>query len=325
MTDYKAPIIFLNIIFGFTVTYLIEKRIIPFLGAKAKQPLYEDGPSWHSIKNGTPTMGGIAFVLAISLSLIFSSMALYALGMKSESLSLIIALSFCFFNSLIGIIDDLTKIKRKENEGLSAKQKILLQLVFAVIFIVLRKVCFDDPTVIALWGFNYDIGVLYYPLCIILLLGIVNCANLTDGIDGLATSVAFAIGTVILFAFGENISVGVISSSFVGATLAFFLFNRNPAKIFMGDTGSLFLGALVVSSAFSSGLPFYAVPLGVVYVVEGISVILQVTIFKLTQKRLFKMAPLHHHLEKTGMKEDQICLCAVIITLLTAIISFIIM
>ena len=159
-------------------------------------------------------------------------------------------------------------------------------------------------------------------ISIFLLLGIINCANLTDGIDGLATSVAMIIGIVyaILGAYIYYSST-LISVSLIGGALAFLYFNTNPARIFMGDTGSLFLGSLVAGIAFSINKPLSIIPIGIVYVIEGVSVILQVVSFKLTRKRIFKMAPLHHHLEKCGMDENRICVIAVAITLLAFCIA----
>jgi len=151
---------------------------------------------------------------------------------------------------------------------------------------------------------------------VIILLGIVNCANLTDGVDGLASSIAFTIGTVLFLTLSDMAEISVISAAMTGATLGFLFFNVNPAKIFMGDTGSLFLGALVASLSFSLGNPLIAILLGGVYVIEGVSVILQVVFFKLTGKRIFKMAPIHHHLEKCGLSENRICILAVIATLM---------
>jgi phospho-N-acetylmuramoyl-pentapeptide-transferase len=170
-----------------------------------------------------------------------------------------------------------------------------------------------------------DLGIFYYPLSLVLLLGIVNCANLTDGIDGLASSVALTIGSIFLLVSSINIDVSILSSALIGGTLGFLLFNAHPARIFMGDTGSLFLGALAVCLAFSIGNPMIIILIGGVYVIEGISVILQVAVYKATQKRVFKMAPLHHHLEKCGMEESRICTLAVLVTLILSSFALLIL
>jgi phospho-N-acetylmuramoyl-pentapeptide-transferase len=306
----------LSFLFVGISTLLIERKLIPLLSSKTKQPIYEEGPSWHLSKSGTPTMGGLAFIISITVCLITMSFILINAGRHALAGSLIISLIFCVGNSIIGIVDDLTKIKRKENAGLTPAQKLIFQFALSVIFLMARRRFLNDSTVISLADFKLDLGILYYPLAIILILGIINCANLTDGIDGLASSVALIIGGA-FFIIGLNApDVSILSSVLMGGACGFLIFNSNPARIFMGDTGSLFFGALVTCIAFSYGNPLIILPIGGVYVIEGVSVILQVTVFKLTHKRIFKMAPLHHHLEKSGVSEGQICAIAVFATLL---------
>ena len=303
-------------IFSLTLTVIIERLIIPILSGKAKQPIYEEGPSWHLSKSGTPTMGGLAFLISSLFTILPASLYfIFHLGNTEVGFSLLLAIVFSLGNSLIGIFDDTLKLRRKENAGLSPMQKLGLQLLLAIIFLMARRYLFGDTTVISLASFEIDLRFFYYPFAIIILLGIVNCANLTDGIDGLASSVALTIGFVLFIALSGKTEISAISAAMAGGTLGFLFFNVNPAKIFMGDTGSLFLGALVATFAFSLGNPLIAILLGGVYVIEGVSVILQVISFKLTRKRIFKMAPLHHHLEKCGLSENQICILAVIITL----------
>lgn len=299
------------------LTVAIERKILPMLKSKAKQPIYAEGPFWHLSKSGTPTMGGVAFVCAIIASLLFSSFALiFVFDNMRGGTSLIITLLFALGNSLIGIFDDLMKLLRNKNAGLSPMQKIILQTVLAVMFLMARQHFFDDTTSIELSFVSLDLGIIYYPMALILLLGIVNCANLTDGIDGLATSVALAVGVAFLIlGQGASADTPIISASLIGGGIGFLFFNAHPARIFMGDTGSLFLGALAVGLAFSMNNPATIIFVGAVYVIEGVSVILQVAVYKLTKKRLFKMAPLHHHLEKCGLDENRICVCAVIVTL----------
>lgn len=299
------------------LTLGIERMILPLLKKKAQQPIYTEGPTWHLSKSGTPTMGGIAFVLAITLSLFISSLILiFYFEEKLIGVSLILTLLFALGNSLIGVFDDTMKLMRKKNAGLTPIQKILLQTVLAVIFLMARRHFFADRSIIDFSFFSLDLGVFYYPIALILILGTVNCANLTDGVDGLATSVGLSIGIVFLLLGQGAVDTPVISSALIGGALGFLFFNVHPAKIFMGDTGSLFLGAMAVCLAFSVGNPWVIIFIGGVYVIEGISVILQVLIFKLTKKRIFKMAPLHHHLEKCAVSENGICIIAVIATLL---------
>lgn len=302
-------------------TIFIESKLIPILSRKAKQPIYEEGPAWHMKKQGTPTMGGIAFLLSISLSLVLYSFYLINLGKQRESgISLLISVLYAFGNAIIGIADDLTKLRRRQNGGLTPKQKLLLQSLLAILFLMSRRFYFDDSTTISLFFGNIDLGFIYYPLVFVILLGIVNCANLTDGIDGLAGSVAMTIGITLMLS-ALPLEIGSLASAITGACLGFLLFNSHPAKIFMGDTGSLFLGALIATVGFSFGNPLVTTLFGGVYVIEGVSVILQVMFFKLAGKRIFKMAPLHHHLEKCGFEETKICAMAVIFTLLMSMIG----
>ena len=321
MSIFRAIMFILVLGFSFLATYAIEKLIIPLLSSRAKQPIYSDGPAWHQSKSGTPTMGGIAFVVAVTACLLVSSLSLYLSGERNDSVSLLVAVIFCFFNSVIGMIDDMTKIRRKQNAGLTPMQKIVLQTIFAVIFIFSRQVYLGDDTYITLPFAEFDAGLFYYPFALIIILGIVNCANLTDGIDGLAGCVAFALSSVFFFVSAQSsISTALIALSSMGGILGFLIFNINPAKIFMGDTGSLFLGAVAVSLAFSFNAVTFIIPAGIVYVLEGISVIAQVAFFKLTKKRIFKMAPVHHHLEKSGWSENKICVVAVITTIISSVL-----
>ena len=305
------------------LTVIIEARLIPLLSRRAKQPIYEGGPSWHLSKSGTPTMGGIAFLVSISLS-IFAVILILTFSGKSTtgSISLLITILFAIGNSLIGVFDDLMKLHKKENAGLTPLQKLGLQAIISILFLMARRHFLGDGTTVDLWLGRVELGALYYPLAIILLLGITNCANLTDGIDGLATSVAITIGiSFLVIGYGVSYDVPILSSALVGGSCGFLFFNVNPAKIFMGDTGSLFLGSLAVGIAFSLKNPLIIIPIGIVYVIEGISVILQVAVYKITKKRLFKMAPLHHHLEKSGLNENRICVIAVAITLIISAVS----
>ncbi len=325
MLDKYFPIYVIVFLLSLTVTAFAEKRFIPLLSGKAKQPIYKEGPSWHIQKSGTPTMGGLAFLLGVGISLLFSVLFMFGSGETDTALSVILSFVYAALNSLVGIFDDLTKLKKKENQGLTPIQKLLLQVFLAVLFLYFRSKIFEDGTVLSFSFGKVDLGVLYYPLSAVMLVGTVNCANLTDGIDGLASGVAFSVG-VVLFYISASLffDVALISSAIIGGAVGFLLFNIHPAKIFMGDTGSLFFGALLISSFFSLENPLLASLVCGVYVIEGISVILQVLFYKATKKRLFKMAPIHHHLEKCGMSENKICMIAIIVTFLMSIPAFII-
>ena len=320
MNNSNALLYVIVFLFTFTLTVLSARLIIPYLKRRAEQPIYEEGPKWHMAKSGTPTMGGLSFLIAILVALILSSFYLYICKDEKGAFSILICAAYALMNALIGIIDDLTKLRHKKNAGLTPRAKLILQFTASSIFLIARMGILNEGTEIAFSFGNIDLGTIYYFLSIIILVGITNCANLTDGIDGLATSVAFAIGlSVFYLSYSRFDSASFISAALVGATVGFLVFNIHPAKVFMGDTGSLFLGSLVASLAFELKNPFIAVTTGSVYVIEGVSVILQVAYFKMTKKRLFKMAPIHHHLEKCGWDENKICLTAIAITLLFSV------
>ena len=312
----------LILILSLVITLAIEWQMIPYLKKRAAQPIYEGGPNWHMKKSGTPTMGGIGFLVAISISLLVA--CIFLRENKTAVASLLITTVFALLNSVIGIIDDLTKLRRRENAGLKPYEKIIFQLIVAVLFLMARKFFLGDETTLEFSFGKIELGLLYYPLAILIIIGTVNCANLTDGIDGLASSVALTIGAMFSFLGGRDVSMIPTCAALSGGCLGFLFYNRHPAKIFMGDTGSLFLGSIACALAFASGNPTIILFLGIVYAIEGLSVILQVAYFKLTKKRLFKMAPLHHHLEKCGLSENQICVIAVSVTILTSIIGFVI-
>ena len=323
MQDTLFPVYILIFFTTLILTAIIEKKLIPRLAEHAKQPIYAEGPRWHMKKKGTPTMGGIAFLISISLVLISAS--LFTAYFISEEVSLAITLSllYAMMNSFIGIIDDYRKLKKKENAGLTPWQKIFLQLAAAILFISLRQVLLDEGTAISFAFGEVELGLWYYPLTVVFLLGIVNCANLTDGIDGLASSVAFSIGVSLFYiSFALNEETAIISSALIGATVGFLIFNLHPAKIFMGDTGSLFFGALIASAALTLNNPLIVTSVCGVYFLEGISDILQVAYFKMTRKRIFKMAPLHHHLEKCGWSENKICIAAILATFVFSIPAY---
>lgn len=307
------------------LTVAIESKLIPFLKRRASQPIYEEGPSWHMTKSGTPTMGGVAFVIGIGISVLFAASFLLRNGETRKLSSLLLILGYSVANSAIGIIDDLTKLHRRENAGLAPWQKLLLQFILATVFLYLRTILFGEGTDILIGDLRLELGLCYYPIALIALLGAVNCANLTDGIDGLASSVALTGGCSLLFFSAVSfLDVAVVSSALVGGMLGFLFFNINPARIFMGDTGSLFLGGVLASCAFAAENPLLIIFIGGVYLIEGLSVIVQVAYFKLTKKRLFKMAPVHHHLEKCGFSETKICMIAILFTLLSSVAGFLI-
>ena len=285
----------------------------------AKQPIYTDGPNWHIKKQGTPTIGGLSFIITGVISVLIIIPLGYNAHFSKQFISILLTVGFAILNGAVGLTDDLIKLLRRNNAGLTPMQKILFQMVIAIAFLYLRYKLFGDETSVEFFKFNIELGWLYYPFCLFIILGIINCANLTDGIDGLASSVSFGIGIGLFFiCYTFSSEASITASLIAGIGLGFIIFNINPAKIFMGDTGSLFLGALFVGAVFQTKIPLLSIPLGIIYVIEGISVILQVLFYKKTGRRIFKMAPIHHHLEKCGMDECKICLIAILITLVSS-------
>lgn len=307
-------------ILTFSITAFLEAKLIPILKKKAAQPIYLEGPGWHQSKHGTPTMGGLAFLIAIMASLALGAMILFIYGKDNSSLSLLLCALYALSNALIGLIDDLSKIRHKQNKGLSPMEKLLMQSLAAVLFLVARSFLLSGTEILKFGFGEVDLGAFYYPIAFIMLLATVNSANLTDGIDGLASSVAFAISIALMYiSKDQGEEAFLISSAIIGATTAFLIFNLHPARIFMGDTGSLLLGALISASAITLGNPLIIIFLGGVYLIEALSVIIQVVFFKLTGKRVFKMAPIHHHLEQCGLTENTICIIAILATLILSI------
>lgn len=309
---------------AFALTALLGTPVIRFLKKlKFGQKILEDGPTWHMNKQYTPTMGGIMFIAGLVGALCACLPAIWAAADLRPVL--IFALSLIF--GLIGMVDDYTKIKKKQNQGLTPLQKLLLQIAAAALFVtVLRSMGYITghvyiPFVNVLWQVPWF---LYLPCAIFVIVGAVNAVNLTDGIDGLAASVT---AVVALFFSGVFLALGdssaVFSAGLLGALLGFLIYNKNPARVFMGDTGSLFLGGAVCGMAFACDLPLILVPVGIIYIAETLSDIIQVTYFKMTHgKRIFKMAPLHHHFEMCGWSEKKIVFVFTAITLVMCIVSY---
>jgi len=318
-----VPIYLLSFVVAFCICIPICRGIIPPLRRKAAQPIYEGGPSWHSSKSGTPTLGGISFILAILFSAVITLAILFALGKVEISLSVILIIGYALLNSLVGLFDDLTKLVRKQNAGLTPIQKLILQGILAIAFLFIRHRLLGYDTAITVLDYSIDLGIIYYPAAVFFLLGIINCANLTDGVDGLASGVYSVMSLCMLiisvYSFPD---VGIVSALSSGGVLAFLFFNINPAKIFMGDTGSLFLGALAASIVFSFGNPFLSLLFCGVYVIEGFSVVIQVISYKVRKKRIFLMSPIHHHLEKIGWNESKICMCAILLTVVLSVPAY---
>lgn len=310
---------------GFVITYLFGKVLIPYLRKlKFGQKILEIGPKWHMGKQGTPTMGGIMFILGSGFAAILVGIPY----MMQGDLRHIIVFLFAAVFGLIGFIDDYAKIIKKKNQGLTAVQKLLLQLTSAAVYLSLLRMLGDLTPAFYIPFFNITLSIGWVPYLIIMLLaivGTVNAVNLTDGVDGLATSVTMPVALVfaIIGAYMAYSTVGIFASALLGALAAFLIYNFNPAKVFMGDTGSLFLGGAVCGMAFAYDMPLVLILMGIVYIAEALSVILQVVYFKLTHgKRLFRMSPIHHHFEMSGWNEKKICAVFMTVSAIGALLGF---
>ncbi len=294
------------------LTVVYANILIPILRRyRASQPILEIGPVWHLSKQGTPTMGGISFIMALfTVSLGYGILLLW-LGEGDRLVPFILVVLFAALCGAIGFVDDYRKLVKRENEGLAAWQKYLLQLLAAALFLFVGSALglLDTAIFLPFFKNTVDLGVLYYPLALLFLTGVVNALNLTDGLDGLL-SATVAVMAAFLFLYGSLTGEGIFSlvgALLLGMSLGFLVFNHHPAKVFMGDTGSLFLGGMVAGVGLITARPVAVLGAGGVYVIEAASVILQVVYFKCTRgKRLFLMAPLHHHFEKKGLSENAI-------------------
>lgn len=324
MSVSTLSILAVAVVFG--ITALAMRLLLPCLKrAHMGQIILEIGPDWHKHKEGTPTMGGLSIILGCLLGGALIALAAKDAFPPRALYSLLLVAIFALGNGLVGAIDDLTKFTHRQNRGLSPLQKLLLQGGISVLFLCLYRLWISDSTAVALpfCNIRIELGFFYYVLLFFIQLWFVNCANLTDGIDGLATSVAAACGIFFLLIATrtDNRVFSLIGACLTGAGTGFLLFNRHPAKVFMGDTGSLFFGGLICSGFFLTETPLLIFIVGIVYLVEGVSVVLQVGFFKLTHgKRLFRMAPFHHHMEKCGWREKQITALATALTVLMAIV-----
>jgi len=307
---------------AFFLTVLMLPRLIKYLHElKFGQAIREEGPQSHMHKKGTPTMGGISFIIAIVISLIVASF-LDSANIKYYILFIYTTISF----SIIGYIDDMLIVVKKKNDGLAPRKKLMLQILFSVIFYILVTFIYKDINYIHIPGLDYNLNISY--LYIIFLVfwqtGFSNAVNLTDGLDGLATSVTIiTTSTFALLAYKEkNLPVLVFCLTIVGALLGFLIFNRNPAKIFMGDTGSLALGGILAAISVILHKEIAFLFIGLVYILETLSVIIQVAYFKKTGKRIFKMSPLHHHFELSGYGEVKTVYIFVAIAVVSSAIGY---
>lgn len=315
-------IIILSIIIAFVITAILGPVVIPVLHRiKAGQSIREEGPEAHRVKAGTPTMGGIMIIAAVIITC-----AAVGHGLNADMGILLISFVLC---GLIGFCDDFIKVVKKRNLGLTALQKLVFQIIIAVIIAVYQaKVSVYGTNVyIPLWRHYIDFGWLYIPFVAFVLVAMVNAVNLTDGLDGLAagcTAVTALFCALVGSAAGCT-SPTVFLAAVSGACLGFLLFNHYPAKVFMGDTGSLALGGALAAAAVMMNIEMILPLAGGIFVAEVLSVIIQVVSFKTRGKRVFKMAPLHHHFELGGWKETKVVAVFWTVTLVLCVISMFIL
>ena len=316
---------------AFVITAAIGPSVIRYLRKmKFGQKILEIGPKWHMNKQNIPTMGGFMFIIGIALAVILGGLITGTLSVHALA---ILGLSAAY--GAVGLVDDYAKIKKKENTGLTASQKFLLQLVAAILFIVLlRQFGILSPNLyVPFFGVEWKLPwVVYMIFAALVITGTVNAVNITDGLDGLSTSVTLPVCAFFAASFGYayvhwdqpgSAGMTVLAAALFGGLVGFLIYNFYPAKVFMGDTGSLFLGGMVCGLAFALDIPLLLILVGIIYILETLSDILQVGYFKLTHgKRIFRMAPLHHHLELGGWSEVKLFCVFSGVTLLACVLAF---
>ena len=322
MQSYKYALV---AVIAFAVSMLVTARMIPFLKEKQfGQFIREDGPQAHLSKAGTPTMGGVAMVAGITVALLASSFITGSFG--ADKLAILLSM-FAF--GFIGFVDDYNKIAKKQNEGLTPRQKIALQLLFGLalaVFMMLRE---GTSVFIPFAKVNVDFGILYIPFIVFVEIAMANAVNLTDGLDGLASStsaiVAACFAVIGMFILPENNEpMAAAAQAVFGATLGFLVYNHYPARIFMGDTGSMALGGVLSATAIVGHVEWLLPIAGLLYVCEALSVIIQVLYFKKTGgKRFFRMAPIHHHFELGGWHETKVVKVFCLFTFFCCVIAVI--
>ena len=312
-----------TVLFSFAATAGIGYLLLPVLHAlKAGASILEIGPRWHEKKSGTPIMGGLMFIVSAVLVVLLN---VYAV--KDSSVYFVLILALCF--GLIGFLDDFTKVRFKRNMGLTSAQKAMLQMAVSALFLYAMYRTGNMHTDLYIPFVNTSFRL--HPLVYIffarfVMVGCVNSVNLTDGVDGLCSSVTIPVMvffTAAAVALGKT-DLAIVPAALVGGLAAYLIYNWHPAKVFMGDTGSLFLGGLVCALAFALNMPLILILVGLIYIVETLSVILQVGYFKMTHgKRLFRMSPIHHHFEMCGWKEEKIVLTFSGITAVMCILAWV--
>ena len=307
---------------GAVLSGVIGYFLIPILRTlKAGQSIREVGPTWHNNKAGTPMMGGLMFIAAAIICLLFNIPS-----MNDYSVFFVLGVSLCY--GAVGFVDDFCKLIYKRNMGLTSLQKAMLQMAVSALFLYMmyRNGSMNTHLYIPFFNVSFDLHpMVYIFFAMFVMVGCDNAVNLTDGVDGLSSSVTLP---VMIFFTAASVALGkydlaLLPAALTGGLIAYLFYNWHPAKVFMGDTGSLFLGGVVCAMAFALEMPLVLVMVGLVYIIETLSVILQVGYFKLTHgKRLFKMAPIHHHFEMCGWKEEKIVITFAAVSAVMCIVAW---
>ena len=322
---------------AFAVTSLLGFIVIPYLRKlKFGQTILEIGPKWHESKKGTPTMGGIMIIIGVvaAIAVAFGQSAISGgefYGQLKEKFNLSVFLSgiiMALGMGAIGFLDDYIKVVKKRNLGLTARQKTFLQLLVSALYLMTLALVGVRTTVIPFIGeidVSSGLGLLFWPIALMFVYGFTNAVNLTDGLDGLASSVTLVVACALMLICGyfSSFHGNVAAAALAGACAGFVVWNSKPAKVFMGDTGSMFLGGMVVALSFSTGRPVILILIGIIYLIEAFSVMLQVAYYKKTKKRIFKMAPIHHHFEMCGWSEEKVVFVFSFVTLIASVIAIV--
>ena len=315
----------ISFLVAFAASALIGRFLIPWLRAlKAGQSIKEIGPVWHMAKQGTPTMGGIMFIAGIFIAILVTGWQDFSQGRFGALFVFLFALVF----GVIGFLDDFMKVKYHKNEGLTAPQKFLLQLAAAIVFtVLLRYTGYLTPDLyIPFFNVSFQLPwAVYMVFAAFVIVATVNAVNLTDGVDGLATGVTLPVALfyLVVSLMWKVTDLSIFAAALVGGLCACLIYHFHPAKVFMGDTGSLFLGGTVCGLAFALDIPLIIVLVGIIYLLETLSDIIQVTYFTLTHgKRIFRMAPLHHHFEMGGWSEEKLFTVFTLVTLVCCVLAY---
>ena len=310
----------------FAATAILARIFIPVLKSyKIGQKIREIGPRWHKSKEGTPIMGGLFFIAPIIIVMLVYFFAF--MDFSESGIRVLLCIALALANGAIGFVDDARKLFKKQNEGLKAVEKLMLQFIVAALFLLGMAHFGGLSTELYLpfIGKSFELGRLYYLIAILLIVGVTNSVNLTDGIDGLASCVTAVVSAFFAVSAVSAANEGAfwLAGAVFGGCLGFLVYNFHPAKIFMGDTGSLFLGGAVCALAFMINNPLIILVAGIIYIAEEASVILQVSYYKLTHgKRLFKMSPIHHHFERCGWSENKIVAVFSLISAIFCVVAY---